>query len=291
MKLGLVGTGYWGQILLSNLKEEGFDIITYDLYDVKADTNKRSDLDSCDKVFIVTPVASHSENCRYFLSKGIDVFCEKPLVMSYMEAIDLYGLAEENECQLFVDWIFTYNNQVNIIKKLVGSELSLEDGSINFHGSLKSVSMNRLNLGPVRHDVSAKYDLASHDVSIILYMLGEMPKKANWIGYKRYHNSKTNDSCHGLLYFNNEARGDTIVQINASWHYGKKDRLCIFEFEKGFLTWDDKENILEFNGKNLFEEGPSPLKNSIQAFLSGNTEGNMDLTLNTLQVLEHENSF
>ena len=63
-------------------------------------------------------------------------------------------------------------------------------------------------------------------------------------------------------------------------------------FSKGGRLIDRTKRLsFRFNGKNLFEEGSSPLKNSIQAFLSGNTEGNMDLTLNTLQVLEHENSF
>ena len=62
---------------------------------------------------------------------------------------------------------------------------------------------------------------------------------------------------------------DITVQINASWHYGKKDRVCIFEFEKGFLTWEDNKNLLEFEGSNLFEEGAPPLINSINAFLAG----------------------
>ena len=144
--------------------------------------------------------------------------------------------------------------------------------------------MNRQNFGPVRDDVTAKYDLASHDISIAIHLLNKMPDKVNWIGYKRNKHSNTNDSCHGLMQFKN-----ITVQVNASWHYGKKDRLCIFEFEKGFLIWEDDKSRLEFNDINLFEEGLSPLENSVNAFLNG--ENNIELTIKTLQVLEHENSF
>ena len=118
MKIGLVGIGYWGKILLNNLRKNyEHEIVTCDFYSSEADTKSYNDLNNCDKIFIATPVGSHSTPCRYFLSRGIDIFCEKPLVMSYMEAIDLYNLAKQNNCNLFVDWIFTYNNQVNLIKK------------------------------------------------------------------------------------------------------------------------------------------------------------------------------
>tara|TARA_R110000851_G_scaffold176537_2_gene323229 strand:- start:2678 stop:3511 length:834 start_codon:yes stop_codon:yes gene_type:complete len=277
MKLGVIGLGYWGKILHKTLTKIDAEIITCDPASREADFSRYQDLETCDKVFVVTPVSSHSEVCRYFISRGIGIFCEKPLVMSYMEATDLYKLAKRNSSKLFVDWIFTYNNQVNLIKRLIH-----EDSAT--YGCLRSISMNRQNLGPARNDVTAKYDLASHDVSVALHLLNETPQKTNWIGYKRNKDSQTNDSCHGLMQF-----PDTTVQINASWHYGKKDRLCIFEFEKGFLTWEDNKNKLDFNGVDLFEEGPSPLENSIKAFLSGET--NEELTLTTLQVLEHENSF
>ena len=74
MKVGLVGTGYWGQILLSNLKEEGFDIITYDLYDAKADTNKRSDLDSCDKVLTKSGTLKGRKKPLLLIAFGIKTY-------------------------------------------------------------------------------------------------------------------------------------------------------------------------------------------------------------------------
>ena len=276
MKVGLIGLGYWGTILLKNLQKHfEFEICTCDTDNEKADFQDYKQLSNSSKIFITTPVKEHNEICRHFLSFGVNVFCEKPLVMSSIEATDLYKLTKNNNCLLFVDWIFTFNNQVNLIKSLVKKQT---------YGKLKSISMSRQNLGPVRSDVTAKYDLASHDVSIVLYILDELPFRTNWIGYKRNKDSITNDSCHGLMQFH-----DITVQINASWHYGKKDRLCIFEFEKGFLTWEDNSNKFFINKENLFQEGSPPLLNSINAFMEGHD--NQELTINTLKVLEHENSF
>ena len=306
MKIGLIGMGYWGKILINTLKEKvksiDAELVTCDLVNPSADTKLYTDLKHCNKVFIATPVNNHSKLCRFFLSKGIDVFCEKPLVLSSMEAEDLYILAEKNNCYLFVDWIFLFNNQVNLIRKFI------KDQSF---GRLKSITMNRLNLGPVRTDVSAKYDLASHDISIVLFLLNRGTEKGlcrcrieplvsrvHWIGYKRNNSSKINDSCYGLIQIDN-----VTVQINASWHYGKKDRLCIFEFEDGFLMWDDHKKALTFNEQNYFEQGTSPLYNSIDAFMnfthfkwkyvkkSRFFDNNKKLTINVLKVLEVENTF
>ena len=64
-----------------------------------------------DKAFVLTPVDSHYEICSHFLGKGVDVFCEKPLASSSDQAERLYKKAKLRGCSLFVDWIFTFNNQ------------------------------------------------------------------------------------------------------------------------------------------------------------------------------------
>ena len=278
MRIGLVGFGYWGKIVWNNLNDMDYEVTICDPF-LHFGIKDYRDLD-VDCVFVLTPVDSHYEVCSHFLNKGVHVFCEKPLVTTSDQAVRLYRKAKQNNVCLFVDWIFTFNNQVNLIKKLV------EDKK---YGNLKSVTMNRLNLGPERKDVSAKYDLACHDVSIVSHIFNnKAPNKAHWLGYKRKKTSTVNDSCFGFLNF-----GQTMVQINTSWHYGKKDRTCIFEFEKGFLYWEDAEQKLEINGKSLWKDGPSPLENSIKAFLKKGYDHKHQekLTINVLKVLENENTF
>ena len=118
--------------------------------------------------------------------------------------------------------------------------------------------MNRLNSGPERKDVSAKWDLASHDVSILQYICEEIPNKINWNLYKRNNNSFVSDTCVGILNYENF---DAI--LHSSQEHGRKDRKCIFEFDAGFLVWDDTNATITFNGKEL--NYPKSLNNTLFA--------------------------
>lgn len=265
MRVAIIGFGYWGKILYKNLKSipeianikicdplfsgqkidgvsENIDTKYYD-YDV-------------DSVFVVVPATYHKQVVEYFLNKGINVFCEKPLCTNINDVKYLYKLANEKNCMLFVDWIFTFNSQVNFIKN------EYLNGSF---GEIKNVEMNRLNFGPVRNDVNACWDLASHDISIIQYIFENYyPEEINWLNFKRDKNGKQDDTCIGLLKYYNF---DCI--INASWQYGNKFRKCIFEFEKGFLVWDDKKSDLKFNDNQLdVYQSDSPLIKSIKEFMN-----------------------
>ena len=131
--------------------------------------------------------------------------------------------------------------------------------------------MNFLNKGPVRYDCSAKYDLASHYVSVVQSLFGKDPDSSKWINYRRdISNAGQNDSCAGYLNY-----GNVGVFINASWEHAKKNREVIFTFEDDtFLVWDDMNgsimyhksdvNVHSFNGLTNME---SPLKISIESFL------------------------
>ena len=157
--------------------------------------------------------------------------------------------------------------------------------------------MNRLNLGPERHDLNDRWDLASHDVSIIQYLFSEIPRNVKWTDYKRNRNSEQEDSSLGLLVYNN-----FVASINVSWNYRKKVRECVFEFEKFFVVWDDYKRVLEYeDSQNLsfpiysgnlsypcasYQE---PLKNAIRSFFSFSMEEiklQKELTTNTIKILE-----
>jgi predicted dehydrogenase len=147
-------------------------------------------------------------------------------------------------------------------------------------GKIKNVEMNRLNFGPIRYDVNACWDLASHDVSIIQYIFeNEYPNKVNWVNYKRDSLGNRDDTSIGVLQY---SEFDCI--INVSWQYGSKFRKCIFEFEKGFLIWDDSYEKLTFNGKKL-EKDPkqsSPLENSLRQFIKFCSSGKLSYDQKTL---------
>ena len=129
MKIGLIGLGYWGKIILKNLEQLGYKDITvceskdvdWSLIGSKYKLCKDYKKLKCDKVFVLTPATSHFDICSFFLQKGIDVFCEKPLDVESKNCEKLFNLAEKNGSYLFVDWLFTFNPAVKEIKNLINS--------------------------------------------------------------------------------------------------------------------------------------------------------------------------
>lgn len=259
IKIGIVGLGYWGKIILRNLIELGYEDIVvcekskidWNIIGKKFEHVTNYEEMECDYVFVIVPVDNHYEVCKHFLKKGCKVFCEKPLDTKSKKCEELYNIADLNGGVLFVDWLFTFNPAVNKIKNIISR-----------WGNPKNIIMNRLNFGPIREDVNARWDLASHDVSICCHILEQQPSDIKWIDFKRNKLSKQEDSCVGIIKF-----PETTVQINASWEYGTKNRMCIFEFKNKFLYWDDTINSL-MSGSDMLEVcNSSPLHLCIQDFV------------------------
>lgn len=279
MKIGIVGYGYWGKIILSNLVTLGYtEIVVCDNSDVDISQlpsnvefkNSYLNLD-CDKVFVVTPLETHYEVCKHFLNRGISVFCEKPLCNNSSDCEKLFNIAKENNTNLFVDWLFLYNPAIKKIKDF-----------INENGKPISIQMNRLNFGPVRFDTNAKWDLASHDVSILSFLLKSQPNKITWNSHRLNKNSIQEDSCVGVIEF-----PECYAILYSSWCFPQKNRMCIFEFKEGIMIWDDFKKTLEFNSERILFDEISPLHESINAFLNDEIP-NETTTINITRILEHE---
>jgi len=282
MKIAIIGLGYWGKIILKNLRDLGLDkdLIVCESQDVdlsdigsKYIVAKDYKTITCDKVFILTPTSTHFDLCKYFLKKGVDVFCEKPLCMKSEQCKELYDLAESTQAKLFTDWLFTFNPAVLELKKIIA-----------ILGKPKNIFANRLNFGPIRYDTNAKWDLASHDVSIACFLLDEFPNEIKWVNFKRNKSSFKEDSCIGVLLFK-----ETCVQINTSWEYGIKDRIYKLEFEDRIITWDDStKSLSQSKDDSLIKiSNESPLHLSIKSFLFDKID-QKKLTLDVTKILEYE---
>lgn len=272
MKIGLIGYGYWGKILHKNI----VNIISGDIeiFDLGQNIGKIEKIHECSHVFVATPAITHKEIVDDLLSKKIHVFCEKPLVLDKPSVNCLYTSAEKNKVKLFVDWTFVFNDAVNEIKR------KFECGEL---GKIRSVTMNRLNSGPERKDVSSKWDLSSHDVSILQYIFSDFPSKITWVEKKRNNKSYKNDTCIGILEY---PSFDAL--IHSSWEYSTKDRVCVFEFDAGILRWDDNSNTITLNHTHIdFEKSKSPLENSIISFLYQGMD-QKELTKQITEIIEHD---
>lgn len=176
--LAQIGCGYWGPNLLRNFSAQKDCWVKF-VADGSADrrayveanfpkSKAVADVDlvlrdpEIDGVIIATPAASHADLTRRALEAGKHVFVEKPLATSTNDADQLIALATRKSKTLMAGHTFLYNAAVRYAKKLV-DEKAL--------GQLYYIYSQRLNLGQVRSDVNAWWNLAPHDVSILLYLM------------------------------------------------------------------------------------------------------------------------
>jgi len=178
-----------------------------------------------DAVVITTPVSTHYQIAEDALSHGKDVLCEKPLAIRAEECDQLARLAEKNKRILMVGHVFLFNPGILELKKLVRA------GEI---GELHYLHAQRTNLGPVRQDVNAVYDLASHDLSIFNFLLGAQPKVLSATG-KCYLQKDVED----VAFISLEYPGNVLAHIHVSWLDPKKIRQITVVGTQKMMTWND----------------------------------------------------
>jgi predicted dehydrogenase len=127
-----------------------------------------------DAVVIATPVSTHHRLAKASLQAGKHTFVEKPLARSSAECHELVDLAAASGLTLMVGHTFLYSAPVRKVKEIINR------GDI---GQVRYISARRLNLGLFQKDINVAWDLAPHDISIILYLLGETPASVNCRGH------------------------------------------------------------------------------------------------------------
>ncbi len=178
IKLGIVGLGYWGPKLVRNflsLKtaqiEAVCDLNNRNLVKIKQAhphlkvTKNYDDLlnnQEVEALVIATPVGTHFSLAKKALEHDKHVLVEKPFTKTSREAQVLINLAKEKKKVLMVDYTFLYTAAVQKIKSII-TKKDL--------GKLYYFSSERLNLGRLQSDVDVIWDLASHDLSILNYLI------------------------------------------------------------------------------------------------------------------------
>jgi predicted dehydrogenase len=149
------------------------------LYPSIATTTKFDDLvndKEIDAIVVATPVHLHHGLGKKSLLAGKHTFIEKPMATSSAACEELVSLAAKKNLTLMVGHTFIYSTPVRRIKEIVDS------GEI---GEVQYISSRRLNLGLFQKDINVTWDLAPHDISIILYLIGRPPVSVNCQGNVR----------------------------------------------------------------------------------------------------------
>jgi predicted dehydrogenase len=242
IRIGLVGFGAWGPNHLRNFRaQEGCKVtMVADLsQDRLAACRKQypgiattDDLDKLlgspdvDAVVVATPLVTHYEIIKKALLAGKHVLAEKPLTKTSEEALEVTRLAESNNLTLMVGHVFMFNPGILFLKS------EIDRGEL---GRVYYIDTVRTNLGPIRQDVGAIYDLASHDISICNFLLGSQPAEVSANAAHFLQDGKVEDVGFVTLVYPN----NIICNLHASWLDPRKVRNLTVVGDKKMATWDD----------------------------------------------------
>jgi len=241
VNIGVIGCGYWGPNLIRNfhqnpdscvkkvsdLREGRLEFIKGLYPDIETVSDASSIINdaSIDAVVIATPVVTHKDLAIQAMRSGKHVFIEKPMTESTASAIEIVEEAKKLNKIVAVGHIFQFAPAVTALKR------EIDNGTL---GKVFHYSSQRINLGPPKTTVDVVWDLAPHDLSIVLYLFNEFPHKVIargssnlWEGYV--------DNAHILLDF---PSGKT-AHIHLSWLSSKKTRRTLVFGENGNFEYDE----------------------------------------------------
>jgi len=243
VNLAVLGIGYWGPNLLRNFSQlDGVTVaavcdtdtsrlayihqkypgprLIEDYREVLADSNIQA-------VAVVLPAKLHYEIAKDALQAGKHVFVEKPLALSSEECLQLIHVAEENDKVLMVGHTFEYNAAVNVLKG------EIKNGIL---GEVYYIDSQRLNLGKIRQDVNVMWNLAPHDVSMILYVLQQEPLAVSARGV-----SYLQEGIEDVVFMDLVFESGVHAHIHVSWMDPVKVRRMTVVGKKRMVVYDDME--------------------------------------------------
>lgn len=245
INIAVAGCGYWGPNLIRNFyslpdcsvllvcdTDENQLKRIKSLYPSVKTTRHFEDIindANVEAIAIATPVSHHFEMGLQSLQAGKHTFLEKPMARSVSECETLLKVSKKHNLTLMVGHTFVYAQPVRKIKEII------QAGDL---GEIQYVSAQRLNLGLFQKDINVAWDLAPHDISIILYALGEMPMSVGCHG-KAHLIPGIEDVTNITLNFGNGGFG----MIHSSWLDPNKVRLMEFVGTDKMLVYDDVEPI------------------------------------------------
>ena len=240
LSFGVVGWGYWGPKIARNL-----DSLPHATVTIVSDQDAgrlaslaagqpwiqtstlpedvfRSNVDG---VVIATPVLTHYQLAKEALLHGKHVLVEKPLTANVVEAEELVALAEKQHCVLMVGHTFVYSPAVNELRNLA------QNGDL---GKIYCIETERVNLGLFRRDVNVIWDLAPHDISILLYLLDKHPEQI-----KIQADAHLLPYIYDIAHLDLKFKGGVTAHIHVSWLHPSKIRRVTVIGDAKMAVYDD----------------------------------------------------
>ena len=245
LSIGVVGCGYWGPNLIRNFRtlpdcnvKLMCDVSTQRLKHMKSlypEIEGVMDYDhllngaGLDGIVIATSVKHHYAMAKASLLAGKHTFIEKPMATSSAECEELISLARQNGLVLMVGHTFLYSAPIRKIKEIVSY------GDI---GDIRYISSRRLNLGLFQKDINVAWDLAPHDIAIVLYIMGEQPTSVNCWG-----NAHVTPGVEDVTTMCVNFGQNRFATIQSSWLDPRKVREMTIVGTRRMVVYDDMQPI------------------------------------------------
>jgi predicted dehydrogenase len=245
LNVGVVGCGYWGPNLVRNFRQSpecNLKVLCdasesrlnhmRRLYPDLGTTTKFDDLlndSEIDAVVIATPVRFHYTMAKAALSVGKHVFIEKPMARTEAESAELVSLAERQGLILMIGHTFLFSPAVRRMKEIISA------GDI---GEVQYIAARRLNLGLFQKDINVAWDLAPHDISILLHLLDELPQSVSCQG-----SSHVTKGIEDVTMMHLNFRKNRCAFIHNSWLDPKKVRQMTVVGSQRMIVYDDTEPL------------------------------------------------
>ncbi len=258
-QLVVIGTGDWGKNLVRNFSQLGALHGICDADQARARElassyraqTYRTAADVCadpevNAVAIAVPAELHYETARAALRAGKHCFVEKPLVLTLEEAAALRDLASRRKLTLMVGHLLEHHPAVRKLGELIAA------GAL---GKILYLHSTRLNFGRMRHSENVLWDLAVHDVSMILRLLGDQPRSVTCSG-GAFLNAGIADTALATLEFPSRAQASIFV----SWLYPEKEQKLVVVGSQGMAVFNDAvpEDKLKLYRSKAPRAGPRP---------------------------------
>jgi predicted dehydrogenase len=246
VRVGIIGAGYWGTNLIRSFNDiEGAELAAvadtkpgrlsyvdkrYPHVKTTADYRELLSDPTIDAIVVSTPVTTHFDIGKEVLLAGKHAFIEKPLAYNFRDASELHELALQKNRRLAVGHIYQFSPAVEwMVTHLTTGQL----------GDVYHIDTSRINSGPPKSEVDVVWDLAPHDLSIILYFMRRAGLSTGVKSLRAMGHSYTREGLTDLVHIFIEFDSGLSAHIHVSWVTSNKVRLMQISAKKGTVVFDD----------------------------------------------------
>ena len=236
IRVAVLGCGYWGANHIRTLKALG---VLCAVSDANADRaigfasehgvpaltpEELIATDTIDAVVVALPPQFHAQMAIRLVEKGKDVMIEKPIALTVPDAEAALDAARKNNRIFMTGHVLRFHPAFERLEKLA------DDGDL---GEIRYIHSHRLGLGKFHTENDALWDLAPHDLSMMLALAKSEPLDVHGEGAAILDH--LSDFAHLHLRFENGVRG----HLFASRLNPYRERRLTVVGTKGMAVFDD----------------------------------------------------